>query len=127
MFFIIVLAWNLLCLKWIINIKGKRIVGKDEKIPAILDGTYFGKLEIIKNIEIVKSDLKNISLIEVLIFLSIAKFSFFAKYIVAINIKVITITGVKSTCGGIFDKINAISKYEIKEINKDKNISNFPL
>lgn len=72
-------------------------MGKDEKIPAIFDGTYFGKLEIIKNIEIVKSDLKNISLIEVLIFLSIKKFSFFAKYIVAINIKVITINGVKTT------------------------------
>lgn len=127
MFFIIVLAWNLLCLKWIINIKGKRIVGKDEKIPAIFDGTYFGKLEIIKKIEIVKSDLKNISLIEVFIFLSIAKFSFFAKYIVAINIKVITITGVKTTWGGTFAKINAIIKYEINEINKDKNISNFPL
>lgn len=127
MFFIIVLAWNLLCLKWIINIKGSKIVGKDEKIPAIFDGTYFGKLEIIKNIEIVKSDLKNISLIEVLIFLSIKKFSFFAKYIVAINIKIITINGVKTTWGGIFAKIKAIIKYEINEISKDKNISNFPL
>ena len=54
-------------------------MGKDEKIPAIFEGTYFGKLEIIKNIEIVRSDLKNISLAEVLIFFSIKKFSFLAK------------------------------------------------
>ena len=107
---IIVLACNLLCLKWIIKSNGNKIVGNEEKIPAIFDGTYLGKLETTKNIEIVKIDLNKISLKDIFTFLSIAKFSFFAKYIDDINIKVITIKGVRITWGGTKAKINAIIK-----------------